>query len=83
MAYIQGEGRSQGTLFPVVLDDFILGDHVCRVIDASVGMLMVSGSFVDRSFVDRQKFCGQTELALCDPATLKVPAPECVGKNNL
>ena len=23
MGYIQGEGRSQGTLFPVVLDDFV------------------------------------------------------------
>jgi hypothetical protein len=23
MGYIQGEGRNQGTLFPVVLDDFV------------------------------------------------------------
>jgi transposase len=37
MAYIQGEGRNQGTLFPVVLDDFVPLDHVCRVIDAFVG----------------------------------------------
>ncbi len=29
-------GRSQGTLFPVVLDDLIPADHVCRVIDAFV-----------------------------------------------
>lgn len=36
MSYIQGEGRSQGTLFPVVLDDLVGGDHVCRVIDAFV-----------------------------------------------
>jgi transposase len=34
MGYIRGEGRSQGTLFPVVLDDLIPADHVCRVIDA-------------------------------------------------
>ena len=34
MGYIQGEGRSQGTLFPVMLDELIPADHVCRVIDA-------------------------------------------------
>jgi hypothetical protein len=39
MAYIQGEGRSQGTLFPVVLDDLVPSDHMCRVIDAFVGRL--------------------------------------------
>ena len=42
MAYIQGEGRSQGTLFPVVLDDFVPTDHVCRVIDAFVDRLSMS-----------------------------------------
>jgi hypothetical protein len=26
MAYIQGEGRCQGTLFPVVLDDLVPAD---------------------------------------------------------
>jgi hypothetical protein len=36
MGYIQGQGRNQGTLFPVVLDDFVPADHVCRVIDAFV-----------------------------------------------
>jgi hypothetical protein len=36
MGYIQGEGRNQATLFPVVLDDFVPEDHVCRVIDAFV-----------------------------------------------
>ena len=39
MAYIQGEGRSQGTLFPVVLDDLVPADHMCRVIDAFVERL--------------------------------------------
>jgi transposase len=42
MGYIQGEGRSQGTLFPVMLDDFVPADHVCRVIDAFVEMLVMS-----------------------------------------
>jgi transposase len=41
MGYIQGEGRDQGTLFPVVLDDFVPADHVCRVIDAFVEKLMM------------------------------------------
>ena len=42
MGYIQGEGRNQGTLFPVVLDDFVPPDHICRVIDAFVEMLVMS-----------------------------------------
>lgn len=39
MAYTQGEGRTQGTLFPVMLEELIPADHVCRVIDAFVGRL--------------------------------------------
>jgi len=39
MGYVRGEGRSQGTLFPVVLDDLVPADHVCRVIDALVDRL--------------------------------------------
>jgi hypothetical protein len=39
MAYIHGEGRNQGTLFPVVLDDLVAADHMCRVVDAFVGQL--------------------------------------------
>jgi transposase len=42
MAYIQGEGRSQGSLFPVVLDDLIPVDHMSRVIDAFVARLALS-----------------------------------------
>jgi hypothetical protein len=42
MGYIQGEGRNQGTLFPVVLDDFVPADHVCRVIDSFVEKLVMS-----------------------------------------
>ena len=42
MGYIEGEGRNQGTLFPVVLDDFVPADHVCRVIDAFVERLVMS-----------------------------------------
>ena len=41
MGYIQGEGRNQATLFPMVLDDFVPADHVCRVIDAFVEKLVM------------------------------------------
>lgn len=39
MVYIHGEGRSQGTLFPVVLDELVPANHICRVIDAFVNTL--------------------------------------------
>lgn len=39
MGFITGEGRTQGSLFPVSLDDLVSPDHVCRVIDAFVGSL--------------------------------------------
>ena len=46
MSYIQGEGRSQGTLFPAVLDDLIPADHVCRVLDAfAAGLAMAELGF--------------------------------------
>jgi transposase len=49
MGYIQGEGRSQGTLFPVVLDDLVPADHVCRVIDAFVDGLAMAELGFERS----------------------------------
>jgi transposase len=49
MGYIRGEGREQGTLFPVVLDDLVGADHVCRVIDAFVDGLKVSELGFERS----------------------------------
>ena len=49
MSYIQGEGRNQGTLFPVVLDDFVPADHVCRVIDAFVEKLVMSDLGFERA----------------------------------
>lgn len=39
MAFIQGEARNQGTLFPATLEELIPADHVCRVIEAFVGRL--------------------------------------------
>lgn len=41
MGYIKGEGRNQATLFPTVLDDLVPADHMCRVIDAFVGIFMM------------------------------------------
>ena len=43
MGFVQGEGRTQGTLFPVCLEELIPDDHVCRVIDAFVGRLDMAG----------------------------------------
>jgi hypothetical protein len=39
MGFVQREGRTQGTLFPVCLEALIPDDHVCRVIDAFVEKL--------------------------------------------
>src|SRR6202162_4925606 len=49
MGYIQGEGRNQGTLFPVVLDDFVPADHVCRGIDAFVETLVMADLGFERA----------------------------------
>jgi transposase len=43
MAFIQGGARAQGTMFPVTLDELIPVDHVCRVIDAFVQRMDMSG----------------------------------------
>jgi transposase len=39
MGFIEGDVRTQGTLFPVTLEEFIPDDHFCRVIDAFVDRL--------------------------------------------
>ena len=48
MGFIQGEGRTQGTLFPVILDELVPQDHVCRVIDAFVDRLDMAGLGFER-----------------------------------
>src|SRR5471032_2880735 len=49
MGYIRGDGRSQGTLFPVVLDDLVPPDHICRVLDAFVAGLAMAELGFERS----------------------------------
>ena len=49
MGFIQGEGRTQGTLFPVILDELVPQDHVCRVIDAFVDRLDMAGLGFERA----------------------------------
>ena len=64
MGYIQGEGRNQGTLFPMVLDDFVSTDHMCRVIDAFVKALVMSDLGFERLKPQRQE--GQAMIrAIC------------------
>jgi hypothetical protein len=49
MGFVQGEGRTQGTLFPVTLEELIPDDHVCRVIDAFVNRLDMAGLGFERA----------------------------------
>src|ERR1700721_701359 len=49
MGYVQGEGRTQATLFPVTLEELIPDEHVCRVIDAFVDRLDMAGMGFDRA----------------------------------
>ena len=53
--FVEGEDRSQGTLFPERLDDWICQDNPVRVIDVFVdeldlGGLKVKGSRLDPSY---------------------------------
>lgn len=49
MGYIVGEGRTQGSLFPIALDDLVPANHVCRVIDAFVGSLDMTALGFERA----------------------------------
>jgi len=49
MGFIQGEARGQGTLFPVMLDELIPSDHMCRVIEAFVDGLDMAALGFERA----------------------------------
>jgi transposase len=41
MGFVRGDSRDQGALLPVLLDELVPQDHLCRVIGAFVGSLDV------------------------------------------
>lgn len=43
MAFVRGDDRGQSALFPLSLDELVPAEHVCRVIDAFVRRLPLSG----------------------------------------
>lgn len=49
MSFIRGVERTQGTLFPVTLEELIPADHICRVIDAFVDRLDMAGLGFERA----------------------------------
>lgn len=65
MAYIQGEGRHQATLFPAVPDDLVPEDHVCRVIGAFVGKLVMSELGFERADAPLPTNPRQEESCFC------------------
>jgi transposase len=64
MGFIQGEERTQGTLFPATLEELIPQDHVCRVIDAFVDRLDMAGLGLSARIQPRQGDRG-TIRAIC------------------
>jgi len=49
LGFVQGEGRTQGSLFPVRLEELIPDDHVCRVIDGFVERLDMAELGLERA----------------------------------
>src|ERR1700730_18353258 len=62
MGFVQGEGRTQGTLFPVTLEELIPDDHLCRVIDAFVGRLELMRKDRTVLYAARPEVCGACTL---------------------
>ncbi|HRQ48530.1 MAG TPA: hypothetical protein PK725_16360, partial [Rhodocyclaceae bacterium] len=63
--FVEGEERSQGTLLPEHLDDYVAQDNPVRVVDAFVEHLdlrKLGFERVDRSFNGRPAYPGLPQL---------------------
>jgi hypothetical protein len=71
MGFVQGAGRTQGTLFPVTLEELIPDDHVCPVIDAFVDRLDMAGLGLRELHMG----CGKPSLTFPEQADGFQPRP--------
>ena len=79
MAYIQGiqgVGRAQGTLFPVMLEELIPADHVCRVIDAFVERLAMEELGFVRARGGRKRAAGLRSARFAAAVLVWIAVPD-------
>src|ERR1700678_724205 len=76
MGYIRGEGRNQATLFPMVLDDFVPADHVCRVIDAFVEKLVMLELGFERAQAAETGRPGYDSTRFAEAVSIRLPEPD-------
>ena len=60
--FIEGESRSQATLFPERIDDYVAEENAVRVIDVFVDELDLSGLGGGKSCVGRYEGCRYTRF---------------------
>jgi transposase len=76
MSYFRGEGWHQGTLFPLLLEDLVPCNHVCRVIDAFVNRLKMAVLGFDRAEATDTGRPGYESARLVDVVSVRLPEPD-------